>query len=105
VTSPYLRCVQTLEPLAEASGLSLETLPELAEGAHAGEALALMLSIAENGPAVLSTHGDVMYAVERVLEGGIPRQGPFEFKKGATWILDVQAGAVARARYVPPPAA
>jgi 8-oxo-dGTP diphosphatase len=106
LSSPYLRCVQTLEPLAAARGLPLETVPELAEGAPADEALELMLSMAEDGSAVLSTHGDVMMdAVEQVLVGGIPRQGPFEFKKGATWVFEVRSGAFAGARYLPPPGA
>ena len=33
LSSPYVRCVQTLEPLAKARGLPLETADELAEGA------------------------------------------------------------------------
>ena len=32
LSSPYVRCVQTLEPLAEARGLPVETTPVLAEG-------------------------------------------------------------------------
>ena len=32
VSSPYVRCVQTLEPLAQARGLSIEEDQRLAEG-------------------------------------------------------------------------
>lgn len=104
LSSPYARCVQTLEPLAETRGLQLETADELSEGAPAGGALALMLSIAADGPAALCTHGDVMmHAVEELLAAGVPLQGPLEFKKGATWILEVRDGALARGRYLPPP--
>ena len=104
LSSPYVRCVQTLEPLAEERNLPLETTELLAEGAPLDEVLELMLSIAADGPAALSTHGDVMTgAVEELLAAGIPVEGPHEFKKGAAWILDVRGGAVARARYFPPP--
>ena len=106
LSSPYVRCVQTFEPLAESRGLPLETASELGEGAPFGEALELMLSAATDGPAALSVHGDLMmHAVEHALATGVRHQGPVEFKKGATWILDVRAGAFEGARYLPPPVA
>ena len=105
LSSPYVRCVQTLEPLAEARGLALETADELSEGAPVEGALELLLSIADHGPAALCTHGDVMmFAVEELVSAGVPLAGPREFKKGATWILEVRGGAFARGRYLPPPA-
>ncbi len=105
LSSPYVRCVQTLEPLAEARGLALETTEGLGEGAPVDRALELMLSAADHGPAALCTHGDVMmFALEELHEAGVPLEGPLEFKKGATWILDVRDGAFARGRYLPPPA-
>ena len=105
VSSPYLRCTQTLEPLAAARGLELETTNVLAEGAWADDALALALSLARDGPAALCTHGDVMMlAVEQLVAGGVPLHGPLEFRKGATWILEVGEGAFVGARYLPPPA-
>lgn len=104
VSSPHVRCVQTLEPLAAARAMSVELADELAEGAVISGALELMLSVAADGPAAFSTHGDVMmYAVEELLAAGIPLDGSLEFKKGATWILDVRGGAFSRARYLPPP--
>jgi len=105
LSSPYLRCVQTLEPLAETRSLPLETADELSEGASVDAALALILSTAVEGPAALCTHGDVMrLVVEGLVAAGVPIEGPLELKKGATWILEVDDGAVARARYLPPPA-
>jgi phosphohistidine phosphatase SixA len=94
LSSPYLRCTQTVEPLAAALGLPLEPCDDLAEG-RGRAALALVRELLP-GPddVVLCTHGDV---VEDVLDGlGISRS--HETKKGATWALD--AGA---ARYLPPP--
>jgi 8-oxo-dGTP diphosphatase len=104
ISSPYLRCVQTVEPLAEARGLRIETNEALAEGAPVEGALELGLAAAKSGPAVLCTHGDVMaFALEELLAAGAALAGPLELKKGSTWILDVQAGRYVRGRYVPPP--
>jgi 8-oxo-dGTP pyrophosphatase MutT (NUDIX family)/phosphohistidine phosphatase SixA len=57
LSSPALRCVQTVQPLAEALGLAVEPRDELAEGAEAGPARALLAR--EPGGSVLCTHGDV----------------------------------------------
>lgn len=104
LSSPYVRCVQTLEPLAKARDLPLETTERLAEGASIDAVLEWILSMAGAGPAALSTHGDVMTGVVFALLGaGIPVDGGHEFKKGSAWILDVGGGAISRARYLPPP--
>lgn len=103
-SSPYVRCVQTLEPLSEARGVPLELADELAEGAPAGELLELMLALAQDGPAAFCTHADVMMdAVEGLIAAGIRLDGPLEFKKAATWILEVQERTFASGRYLPPP--
>ena len=104
VSSPYIRCVETLEPLAVARNLEIELAEELGEGA--GDALELMLSIAADGPAALSTHGDVMQlSVGKLVAMGTPLSDgdQFDLAKGSTWIVDVDGGAFTEARYMPPP--
>lgn len=54
VSSPYVRCAQTVEPLAAALGLPLELDDRLAEG----EGSAALELLEEDG-VVLCTHGDV----------------------------------------------
>jgi 8-oxo-dGTP diphosphatase len=54
LSSPYVRCVETVEPLAAARGLPVELDDRLAEGAG-GTALELLR---EDG-VVCCTHGDV----------------------------------------------
>ena len=106
VSSPYVRCVQTFEPLAADRDLEVEIADELAEGAGADEALELMLSLAAAGPAAFCTHGDVMQlSVLELAEAGLPLRegGPHDLAKGSTWILEVADGSFAGARYVPPP--
>jgi 8-oxo-dGTP diphosphatase len=56
LSSPYVRCVATVEPLAAALGLSVEQDDRLAEGA--GAAPSELLS--EDGT-LCCTHGDVIY--------------------------------------------
>jgi 8-oxo-dGTP diphosphatase len=103
-SSPFVRCAQTLEPLSQERELPLELAEELAEGAPAGEMLELMLFLAHDGPAALCTHADVMMdVVEELVTAGVPLDGPLEFKKAATWILDVQDRTFASGRYLPPP--
>ncbi len=83
LSSPYLRCTQTVAPLAAARGLEVEDRDELAEGGgHA--ARMLVLGLLDGPGVVLCTHGDV---VEDVLDGlGVDRSE--ETEKGATWVLD-----------------
>jgi 8-oxo-(d)GTP phosphatase len=93
VTSPYVRCRQTVEPLARALELPVEERAELAEGSTAEDALRLVGSL-DGETAVLCTHGDVVY--ELLGEAS---------KKGSTWVLDADGdGSLERRDYIPPPA-
>ena len=83
VSSPYVRCVQTVEPLAAALGLPLEQDDRLAEGEE-GAAAGLLR---EDG-VVCCTHGDILDAL--VGRG---------LKKAAA--LVVEDGAIVRE--IPPP--
>jgi len=88
LSSPYLRCTQTVAPLAAARGLAVEPTDDLAEGAGpAGVDLSRRL-LAEAGYTVLCSHGDV---VEEVLDALGVQRDDF-MRKGATWVLE-QAGA------------
>jgi phosphohistidine phosphatase SixA len=69
LSSPAVRCVQTLAPLAVNRGLVVERRPELAEGADPASVVELLRGVAE--PAALCTHGDVLYA----LTGSEPEKG------------------------------
>jgi 8-oxo-(d)GTP phosphatase len=92
VSSPYDRCVQTLEPLARRLELSIELRDELAEGAPGPPALALIKTLAGATP-VLSTHGDIV----ELLCGEDAAK-----KKGSTWVLEIEGKDVRPVRYLPP---
>jgi 8-oxo-dGTP pyrophosphatase MutT (NUDIX family) len=75
VSSPFDRCVETVEPLAQSRGLELETSDVLAEGAGADRVRAFLLDQA--GQAVLACgHGPEL----------TPLLG--KVKKGATVVLE-----------------
>jgi len=102
LSSPYLRCVQTVEPLAASKALKVEEEDDLAEGQSAA-AVALARSLAGDNVAVC-THGDVIAEIlvtladeDRVDLGPNPRQA-----KGSVWVLDGGNGSFASARYIPP---
>lgn len=92
VSSPYVRCVQTLEPLAAHLDIPVERDAAIAEGASAAEALALVDRLG-SGPVVLCTHGDV---VEALVGEGEPK------KKGSTWLLARRDGGIQPVRYWAP---
>lgn len=58
VSSPYTRCVETVEPLAAAVGLEVEQDERLAEGAGAAAA-----GLLREAGVVACTHGDVIHAL------------------------------------------
>ena len=104
LTSPYLRCRQTVQPLALRRGLALVTAPELAEGAKTQDALELLYDAATSGPAVLCSHGDVIPAmIEGLVSLGMAIDGEPGWKKGSIWALDRDATRFVRARYLGTP--
>lgn len=103
VTSPFVRCRQTVEPLADRLGITIEDADSLAEGAPLVEALRLVEKVSDED-AVLCTHGDVMGAlVDHAAKVGAHVQGD-GLEKGATWVLGLESGAITSATYVAPPA-
>jgi 8-oxo-dGTP diphosphatase len=105
VSSPYVRCVQTVRPLAVVRGLQVDASDALTEGASTPDALALVDELAA-GPAVLCTHGDVIMAlVGHFAELGMGLEDEPAWQKGSTWALERLEGRFVSARYLPPPAA
>jgi 8-oxo-(d)GTP phosphatase len=59
VTSPYLRCVESVEPLARERELPLEYRDELGDDADPEDGLALLRELGEE-PAAACAHGDMI---------------------------------------------
>jgi 8-oxo-dGTP diphosphatase len=102
-SSPYLRCVQTVEPLAQARRLAIRETASLAEGAGLTGALRFVED-AKLGDCVLCTHGDVVQElVDELIRRRIVRASYGGLDKGSTWVVEVEKGSPVSARYIPPP--
>lgn len=99
LSSPAVRCVQTIAPLADALGIEIEIAGELREG-RTTEALALL----DGAPMALSSHGDVLPKLLSALAGHLDSvQTGDGFEKSAAWVLDMNpSGKVVSARYIRP---
>jgi 8-oxo-(d)GTP phosphatase len=103
LTSPSLRCIETVEPLARLIGAEVEVSDALAEGPDIDAAYGLIHDLAGTN-AVLCSHGDVIPAtVNRLMWLGLTLESAFYCSKGSIWEIDIELGKYARGRYVPPP--
>jgi broad specificity phosphatase PhoE len=87
VSSPSVRCVQTLEPLADRLGLKVEIDERLAEDSP----LRASLAAASDAPdrAVLCSHGDVIpELIEALVRRGMEPTTPRDWRKATLWVLD-----------------
>lgn len=104
VSSPFLRCIQTVEPLARSRGLEVEIADELAEGADPRRTIEFIRRL-EPVPTVLCGHGGEIEAVVREFEAeGAKVEGSRGLAKGSVWVLEREDGRVVSARYLPAPA-
>ena len=106
VSSPFLRCVQTVTPLADAHGIPIERSPSLVpEAGPAATLLARGVSIDGPGAVVLCTHGEVIHELQAQFAHDGPRDfGPASLReKGSVWVLERTAGRFTEAAYLPPP--
>ena len=79
VSSPFRRCLETVEPLARARGLEIELSEDLADGAGPARAKSLLKTLSGSA-AVACGHGEE-------IESLFGRT-----KKGTAWILDSELG-------------
>ena len=104
VSSPYVRCMQTMEPLAVKFDLIVEPSDLIAEGALIDDAYQLLLEL-ESKDGVLCSHGDVIpHLLRRLVADGMDTDGPLIDQKGSTWVIEFQNGRPFHGRYVPPAA-
>ncbi len=104
LTSPYVRCRQTLEPIAKNRSLAIEERAELEENIPVDGALQLVKTLAGTN-AVLCSHGDIIPAlIDRLQQDGLAVSTPTATKKGSVWIIESAAGRWTQATYLPPPA-
>lgn len=108
VSSPLVRCVQTVAPAAAQLGLDIEESEGL--GPDGGEhAAGLLRALAGGGGrVVVCTHGETIDAIQVAFAAtgrGTGRRGGFRpgapHEKGSLWVLRFAEGRLAAARYLP----
>ena len=105
LSSRFVRCVQTVQPLADERSLPVEWAEGLAEEARDDEVIALLKEVSKT-EAVLCTHGNIVPVVLDHLAGqGVTfHDAPHVWQKGSVWMLETDGeGGFTDARYVPPP--
>lgn len=104
LSSPYVRCMETVVPIAGGRGMAVEPVGELTEGVALEDAVALVRKHAVAG-AVMCTHGDVLpMLLDYYAAMGVDIPADREWPKGCMWTLETDnTGEVVRARYTAPP--
>ena len=103
ITSPYVRCVQTLEPLAELCDLDVVTDERLAEGGSFEAVLDLLAEVPDG--AVLCSHGDIIPDTMAALQRrGCRVLNQPDWRKATVWRLERSAtGEFETAKVTSPP--
>lgn len=103
VSSPSVRCVQTLEPLATKLGVAIVIDDKLAEGTGFDGAVELLATLPDGS--VLCSHGDVIPETIAALERrGCVIVGEPEWRKASVWQLRrSDDGTISEASASPPP--
>jgi phosphohistidine phosphatase SixA len=105
LSSPFVRCCETVRPVAESLGLAVESVDELAEG-HGDDAIKLLATMAGES-AVLCTHGDVANALLDFLVPDPKANGRtgMRLQKGDVWIVQSTGETLAIAEHLRRPVA
>ena len=102
-SSPYLRCMQTVDPVARAHRLMVQAEPGLGEGRGLEAAYRFFADPALD-EVVLCTHGDILWElVEDLARRKVLPAFREDFDKGSTWVVVVKGGVPVKARYIPAP--
>jgi 8-oxo-dGTP diphosphatase len=103
ISSPYVRCVDTLQPTAQLIGETVAIDECLAEGSKTAAVLKLIRSVPDG--TALCSHGDVIPDTIAALERrGCKFTSPPDWRKATVWVLERDAdGAVTTAEAWPPP--
>jgi 8-oxo-dGTP diphosphatase len=102
-SSPALRCVESVEPLAATRGLEVVTRVELFEAAEIDDAWNLLEKAAHlKGDAVLCSHGDVIpELLRRAQLRGMEMPDRSGCSKGSCWSLEWDGERFTRGVYTP----
>ena len=101
LTSPTVRCRDTVVPLGHDRGVPVEPSSSLDVHAPVERLLELVIDPSLHA-AVVCGHGEQLRRLLRLLAESIDVNGPLRLEKGSIWILHLAAPRRGAARYVPP---
>jgi 8-oxo-dGTP diphosphatase len=104
LSSPYIRCMESLVPLGGVRRIPIEPVDAITEGANLEDALTLVRKHSHHN-AVLCSHGDVIpMLLEHYAARGVDLGMDPVCPKGCTWVLEIDgAQDVVAATYLAPP--
>jgi 8-oxo-dGTP diphosphatase len=105
LSSPAVRCMTTVGPLAAKMGVEVQESKALAEGADVSAAYKLLRDRADaKGDSVLCAHGDLIPELLRAAaRDGLKLRDEARWAKGSTWLIGWDHGRFTEARYLPAP--
>jgi 8-oxo-dGTP diphosphatase len=101
LSSPTLRCQQTVEPLARDRLLNIQPAPALGVDASPAQLLALFWDL-ELRNSVLCTHGEGIGLLTWLIADILVVEDPLEWPKGSTWLLERIDQRQVRGRFLAP---
>lgn len=103
ISSPAMRCEQTVGPLAMRLGLTVKASKALRRESNLEDVLRLIRKN-KRRRVVLCTHGETIGPLIEHLAADtrVDLRGPMEWPKGSTWVLTTRRGRIRRARFIPP---
>lgn len=102
LSSPAVRCQQTVQPLADQRRLLVRADASLAVDADLDRAVDLLLGN-NAGDVVLCTHRELIAPLlARLRDHGAPISDQVTWPTGSVWLLEADDGAITNATYLPP---
>ena len=101
-SSPYIRCIQTVEPLAELIDAKIVIDDRLAEDSPFEPVLDLLAGVER--AAVLCSHGDVIPAtIDALVRRGMEVESGVDWRKATVWVLRRKGDRIIKGKVWPPP--
>lgn len=100
LSSPYRRCVETVEPLALRHTVPIELVEMLQPGGSAEAVLELLHNLPDR--VVLCSHNKLITVVTEILtRQGAAIEGPSDFRRGSAWVIERTNGRIERLHVIP----
>jgi 8-oxo-dGTP diphosphatase len=103
-SSPYPRCLETLEPLRRCAGIEVKPDERLSEATTLVALESFLMGLDNDGVYVVCSHGNVVPALVELLVGRqvstLPE--PILSSKGSIWDIEIERGTVGSVRFIEP---